>query len=177
MLNPQCLLCLVFTFSCLFFIWVSNSRLRDDCLTEAVASGPCCTPPIFLLVRRQPAADINTNTQVHKYTYTQMHDHTNTQMHKYTNAQIHKCRELYRMGGAMLRLRPGEPWCDKCVTLYAGSALGKCDRSVGIAFRGVEPFVYLCISCLCICVLFAYLCIWQVEIAFRHGEPSHQVAL
>ena len=127
-----------------------------------------CTSEWFLQI---------TNTQMHKYTNAQIHKCTNSQMHKCTNTQIHKCRELYRMGGAMLRLRPGEPWCDKCVTLYAGSALGKCDRSVGIAFRGVEPFVYLCISCLCICVLFAYLCIWQVEIAFRHGEPSHQVAL
>ena len=107
-----------------------------------------------------------TNAEIHKCKNTQMKKWTNIQIHKYTNAQIHKCRELYRMGGAMLRLRPGEPWCDKCVTLYAGSALGKCDRSVGIAFRGVEPFVYLCISCLCICVLFAYLCIWRVEIAF-----------
>ena len=34
---------------------------------------------------------------------------TNTNTCKYTNAQTHKCRELFRMGGAMLRLRPGEP--------------------------------------------------------------------
>ena len=105
-----------------------------------------------------------TNKQILKWTNTQMHKYTNAQMHKYTNAQTHKCRELYRMGGAMLRLRPGEPWCDKCVTLYAGSALGKCDRSVGIAFRGVEPFVYLCISCLCICVFLFCVFVYYLRI-------------
>ena len=107
-----------------------------------------CTSEWFLQI---------TNTQMHKYTNAQIHKCTNSQMHKCTNTQIHKCRELYRMGGAMLRLRPGEPWCDKCVTLYAGSALGKCDRSVGIAFRGVEPFVYFLFVYLCIICVLVYL--------------------
>ena len=139
-----------------------------------------------------------TNTQIHKYTNTQIHKYTNsqilkwtnTQMHKYTNAQIHKCtntqmqRALQNGRGDVEAPPRGTLMWQVCdfvrwvgawqVWPIGGNSFQRCWAfCVFVYFL----FVYLCISFLCICVLFAYLCIWQVEIAFRHVEPSHQVPL
>ena len=89
-------------------------------------------------------------------------------MHKYTNTQMQRALQNGR-GDVEAPPRGTLMWqvCDfvRWVGAWQVWPIG------GNSFQRCWAF------CVFVYFLFVYLCIWQVEIAFRHVEPSHQVAL